>query len=72
MMLTDANMQFHLQPLNLAEDELAPDWYEPEAKSKKRKASTALTKELEKKKKVASIAVDEENEMLGTAVPTRR
>ena len=55
----------------MAEDELAPDWYEPEAKSKKRKASAALTKELEKKKKAASTAVDEENEMLGTAVPTR-
>ena len=64
-------MQFHLQLYKLAEDELAPDWYEPEAKAKKRKASASLTKELEKKK-VASIAVDEENEMLGTAIPTRR
>ena len=56
----------------MAEDKLAPDWYEPEAKSKKHKASAALTKELEKKKKAASTAVNEENEMLGTAIPTRR
>ena len=50
---------------------MAPDWYEPEAKTKKHKASASLTKDLEKKKKAASIAVDEENEMLGTAIPTR-
>ena len=55
----------------MAEDKLALDWYEPEAKSKKHKASAALTKELEKKK-AASTAVDEENKMLGTAIPTRR
>ena len=54
----------------MAEDERAPAWYEPEAKTKKHKASTALTKELEKK--AASTTVDEENEMLGTAIPTRR
>ena len=60
--------QFH----KLTEDDLAPDWYEPEAKTKKRKASASLTKELEKKKKAASTAVDKENEMLGTAIPTRR
>ena len=55
----------------MTDDDLAPDWYEPEAKTKMRKASASLTKELEKKK-AASIAVDEENEMLGTAIPTRR
>ena len=72
-MLSDTNMRFYFQFHKLAYDELAPDWYEPEAKSKKRKASAALTKELEKKKKkAASTAVDEENEMLGTANPTRR
>ena len=65
-------MQCCFQLYKLAEDDLAPDWYEPEAKTKKRKASTSLMKELEKKKKAASIAVDEENKMLGTAVPTRR
>ena len=53
----------------MAKDELAPDWYEPEAKSKKHKASAALRKELEKKKKAASTTVDEENEMLGPPSP---
>ena len=53
----------------LTEDELAPDWYEPE--TKKRKASASLTKDLEKKK-AANIAVDEEDEMLGALIPTRR
>ena len=72
-MLVDTNIHFHFQFHKLAEDELAPDWYEPEAKSKKQKACAALTKELEKKKKkAASAAVDEGNEMLGTAIPTRR
>ena len=65
-------MQFCFQLYKLAEDDLAPDWYEPEDKTKKRKASASLTKELEKKKKAASTAVDKENEMLGTAIPTRR
>ena len=51
---------------------MAPDWYEPEANTKKRKASVSLTKDLEKKKKAASTVVDKENEMLGTAIPTRR
>ena len=64
-------MQFRLQLYKLAEDDLAPDWYEPEAKTKKRKASTSLMKELEKKT-AASTTVNEENEMLGTAIPTRR
>ena len=71
-MLADANMQFPFQFQKLAEDKLVPDWYEPEAKSKKRKASTALTKELEKKKKAAASAADEENEMLGTPIPVKR
>ena len=56
----------------MPEDELAPDWYEPEGKSKKHKASAVLTKELEKKNKATSTVVDKENEMLGTAVPIRR
>ena len=72
MMLADTNMYFHLQFHKLAEDELAPDWYQPEAKTRKRKASATLTKELEKKKKAASTVPDEENEMVGTAIPTRR
>ena len=50
---------------------MAPDWYEPEAKTKKRKASVSLTKNLEKKKKAASIAVDEDD-MLGATIPTGR
>ena len=51
---------------------MVPDWYEPEARPKKRKASITLTKDLEKKKKAASIAIDEEDEMLGAIIPTRR
>ena len=64
-------MQFCFPFHKLTEDDLAPDWYEPEAKPKKRKASVTLTKDLEKEKK-ASIAVDEEDEMLGATIPTRR
>ena len=64
-------MQCCFQLHKLAEDDLAPDWYEPEANTKKRKASASLTKELEKKKKAARTAADQENEMLGTAIPTR-
>ena len=56
----------------MTDDDLAPDWYEPEAKPKKRKASVTLTKDLEKKKKAANITVDEEDEMLGATIPTRR
>ena len=64
-------MCFYFQFHKLADDELAPDWYEPEAKTKKRKASATLTKEPEKEKKAAT-TVDEENEMLGTAIPVRQ
>ena len=50
---------------------MAPDWYEPE-KPKKHKASTTLTKDLErKKKKVAPAAVDEDD-MMGVTIPTGR
>ena len=49
---------------------MAPDWYEPE-KPKKRKASTTLTKDLEKKKKAAPIAVDEDD-MMGANIPIGR
>ena len=50
---------------------MAPDWYEPE-KPKKRKASTNLTKDAEKKKKkVTPIAVDEDD-MMGTNIPVGR
>ena len=58
--------QFH----RLTEDDLAPEWYEPE-KPKKHKASTTLTKELEKKKKAAPIAVDEDD-MMGANIPIGR
>ena len=46
---------------------MAPDWYEPE----KRKASTTLTKDLEKKKKTAPVAIDEDD-MMGANIPTGR
>ena len=59
-------MQFH----KLTDEDLAPDWYEPE-KPKKRKASTTLTKDLEKKKKAAPIAVDEDD-MMGANIPIGR
>ena len=50
---------------------MAPDWYEPE-KPKKCKASTTLTKDLEKKKKKAApIAVDEDD-LMGTNIPIGR
>ena len=51
---------------------MAPRWYEPEIRSKKRKFSTTATKDLEKRKKVDSNDTDEENEILGTTIPTRR
>ena len=55
----------------MTEDDLAPEWYEPE-KPKKREASTALTKELEKKKKkTAPIAVDEDDSV-GINIPVGR
>ena len=54
------------------DDDLPPEWYEPEAKPKKHKASVTLTKDLEKKKNVASIVVDEEDKMLRATIPTRR
>ena len=56
----------------MTDEDLAPDWYEPEPKPKKRKASATLTKDLEKKKKAENIVVDEEDEMLGATIPTRR
>ena len=65
-------MQYCFQFHKLMEDDLALDWYEPEAKTKKHKASASLMKQLEKKKKAAASAVDEENEMLGTAIPVKR
>ena len=55
----------------MTDEDLAPDWYEPEPKPKKRKASTALTKDLEQKKKAAHVVVDEDN-MLGATLPTGR
>ena len=54
----------------MTEDDLAPEWYEPE-KPKKCKASASLTKELEKKKKAAPIAVDEDDTM-GINIPVGR
>ena len=56
----------------LTEDDLVPDWHEPE-KSKKRKASSNPTKEAEKKKKkkVVTIIIDEDD-MAGINIPTGR
>ena len=50
---------------------MAPDWYELEPKPKKHKASAALTKDLEKKKKAANVVVNEDD-MLGATIPTGR
>ena len=50
---------------------MAPDWYEPDPKPKKRKASVTLTKDLEKKKKAANVAIDADD-MLGATIPTGR
>ena len=56
----------------LTEDDLAPEWYEPE-KPKKRKASATLTKDLEKKKKKkAAHVVADDDDMLGATIPTGR
>ena len=52
------------------EDDLAPDWFEPE-KTKKCKAPANLTKEAEKKKKAATIVIDEDA-MAGINIPTGR
>ena len=49
---------------------MAPDWHEPE-KTKKRKAPANLTKEAEKKKKTATIVLDDED-MVGVNIPTGR
>ena len=51
---------------------MAPDWYKPDPKPKKRKASTALTKDLEKKKKKPTHVVADDDDMLGATIPTRR
>ena len=68
MLIMQCCFQFH----KLTEDDLVPDWCEPEAKTKKHKAFVSLTKDLEKKKNAASTAIDEEDEMLGATIPTRR
>ena len=71
-MLSGTYAHFPSQLHKLTEEDLAPRWYEPEIKSKKCKPSTTITKDLEKRKKAASNATDEENEILGTLIPTRR
>ena len=57
-MLSGTHAHFIFQFHKLTEDDLAPCWYEPEVKSKKRKPSATLTKDLEKKKKASSNAAD--------------
>ena len=49
---------------------MAPDWHEPE-KTKKRKTPANPTKEAEKKKKTATIVLDDED-MAGVNIPTGR
>ena len=61
----------HIQFARLTEDDLAPDWHEPE-KTKKRKASSDPTKEAEKKKKKAVTIVIDEEDMAGINIPTGR
>ena len=55
----------------LTEDDLAPDWFEPE-KAKKRKASANLTKEAEKKKKKATTVVADDDDTMGINIPIGR
>ena len=51
---------------------MVPDWYEPEPKPKKRKASTTLIKDLERMKKKAAPAAIDEDDMMGVTTPTGR
>jgi hypothetical protein len=60
-----------LQFSKLAEEDLAPNWHEPE-KTKKRKAPANTTKEAEKKKKKAATVVADEEDMAGINIPTGR
>ena len=70
-MLPDTNAYFTFQFHKLVDDDLVPSWYKLETRPKNRKPSATLTKDLEKKKKVASSTTDEENDILGTVIPTR-
>jgi len=55
-----------LQLTRLEEADMAPNWYEPGAgKSKKRKASAATTKDLEKKRKAAMTAAPDNDDTKG-------
>ena len=71
-MLSGTYAHFISQLHKLTEVDLAPRWYELDNKSKKCKPSATLTKDLEKKKKAALNAADEENEILGTIIPTKQ
>ena len=51
---------------------MAPLSYEPEIRAKKRNFSTTTTKDLEKRKKAAAHAAEQEDETLGNAIPTKR
>ena len=64
-------MLAYSQFAKLTEDDLAPDWFEPE-KPKKRKASANLTKEAEKKKKKAATVVVDKDDMMGINIPVGR
>lgn len=55
----------------MTEDDLAPDWHEPE-KTKKRKTPANPTKEAEKKKKKAVTVIADEEDMAGINIPTGR
>ena len=60
-----------MQFAKLTEEDLAPDWHEPE-KTKKRKTPANPTKEAEKKKKKAVTVVADEEDMAGINIPTGR
>ena len=53
----------------LTEEDLAPNYYNAGAKSRKRKLTS--TKDLEKKKKAAA-TTEAEDEILGEKIPTKR
>ena len=64
-------MPAYSQFAKLTEDDLAPDWHEPE-KAKKRKAPSNPTKEAEKKKKKTTTIVLDDEDMAGVNIPTGR
>ena len=60
-----------MQFAKLTEEDLAPDWHEPE-KTKKRKTPANPTREAEKKKKKTATIVLDDEDMAGVNIPTGR